>query len=405
MKFNLKNKVLPSGFNKRAVYITSGIIGLIIFSFIGYVLMSNSLGSGKKGDSEAKQKIEINDDMTNHSTIDNIVNTKPIIPLPNILNKTNNLNGILGNKTNESIITNIPPIVPTQKIETEYDKQAHQIENQAKIKKLQSQYAALDAKSSMIGNGSNNNGGSKDNTANNTNIAAMQKSALGNSESSSNNISQGGGTSPYLDSELIKPKSPYLLQAGSIIPCVMISGINSDLSGQVIAQVRENVYDSISSRFLLIPQGSKLIGSFSNQVAYGQKRLGVAWSRVIYPNGYSIDLKGIPGSDVAGFSGFYDQVDNHYWSIFGSSFVIGMITAGMQYSQNNTNPNVQVGGLGITTNPTMGQTISGSLGQQLGQTGAMVAQKGLNVAPTLTIRQGYMFTIMLTADVALKPYR
>ena len=184
----------------------------------------------------------------------------------------------------------------------------------------------------------------------------------------------------------------------------MISGINSDISGQVIAQVRENVYDSISSRYLLIPQGSKLIGSFSNQVAYGQQRLGVAWTRVIYPNGYSIDLRGIPGSDVSGFSGFYDQVDNHYWSIFGSSFVIGMITAGMQYSQNNTNPNVQIGGIGVSTTPTVGQTVAGSLGQQLGQTAMMITQKGLNVAPTLTIRQGYMFTVMLTADVALKPY-
>lgn len=401
MKFNLKNKVLPNGFNKRAVITALSIVLVIVLGFVGYVLSNNTLGSGSTSGSDAKQKTEINDDMANLSTIINIANTKPAASIP--------LASTLANKGTESgalTSTLNVPAIQQQKVETEYDKQARQIENQAKMKKLQAQYAALDSKSSMTGNGS------KDSTASTSNNQTPPKS---NASSTVGSVVTGGGaqgassttgntSSPYLDSELIKPKSPYLLQAGSIVPCVMISGINSDISGQVIAQVRENVYDSISSRYLLIPQGSKLLGSFSNQVAYGQKRLGVAWTRVIYPNGYSIDLRGIPGSDVSGFSGFYDQVDNHYWAIFGSSFVIGMITAGMQYSQNNTNPNVQVGGLGISTTPTIGQTISGSLGQQLGQTGSMVAQKGLNVAPTITIRQGYMFTIMLTADVALKPY-
>ena len=103
-----------------------------------------------------------------------------------------------------------------------------------------------------------------------------------------------------------------------------------------------------------------------------------------------------------GFSGFYDQVDNHYWQLFGSSFIMGVITAGMQYSQNNTNTTSQIGGF---YNPTVGQTMAGSLGQQLGQTGMMITQKQLNIAPTITVRQGYKFTIMMTADVELKPYK
>lgn len=389
MKFNLKNKVLPNGFNKRAVLGALGIVGIIILSFFLYVTTSDRLGSGNNLRSEETKKIEINDDNTNLAAIINIVNTKASSSAP--VAKTNASNG-----------TSIPPIqfATTKNTDTEFDKQARQIETQAKMKKLQSQYAALDSKSSMTGNGGKDNNQSSSSNQN-TDKASAGKN---NASSPASNTSPGGGATPYLDSELVKPKSPYLLQAASIIPCVMISGINSDISGQVIAQVRENVYDSISGRYLLLPQGSKLIGAFSNQVAYGQQRLGVAWSRVIYPNGYSIDLRGIPGSDVAGFSGFYDQVDNHYWSIFGSSFVIGMITAAMQYSQNNTNPNVQAGGIGITTNPTVGQTVAGSLGQQLGQTAMMVTQKGINVGPTLTIRQGYKFTIMLTADVALKPY-
>lgn len=387
MKFNLKNKVLPNGFNKRAVVIALGIVAIIIAGFITYVTTNNTI-RGNNASTEEPQKIEINDDAANQSSIIDITNSKPIASMPVA-------------KIDKTIlpITSNSVFLPQQKmIETEYDKQAKQIEEQAKMKKLQAQFAAPGSKSSMTSNAIKSN-------ASSASIQLKGKSTSQKTNASIPVSSNGGATSTYLDSELVKPKSPYLIQAGSIIPCVMISGINSDISGQVIAQVRENVYDSISSRYLLIPQGSKLIGSFSNQIAYGQQRLGVAWTRIIYPNGYSIDLRGIPGSDVSGFSGFYDQVDNHYWSIFGSSFVIGIITAGMQYSQNNTNPNVQIGGIGVSTNPTVGQTIAGSLGQQLGQTAMMITQKGLNVAPTLTIRQGYMFTVMLTADVALKPYK
>ena len=181
----------------------------------------------------------------------------------------------------------------------------------------------------------------------------------------------------------------------------MIYGINSDLPVEVIALVRDNVYDSITRQYLLIPQGSRLVGIYDSNVAYGQKRVAVAWNRMIYPDGSSIDLKATPGTDIAGFSGFYDQVDNKYWQIFGTSFIMGVITAGMQYSQNNVNTNVQTG---TYSNPSVGQTLAGSLGQQLGQTGLMITQKNLNVAPTLIIRQGYQFNIMLTADLILKPW-
>jgi type IV secretory pathway VirB10-like protein len=206
-----------------------------------------------------------------------------------------------------------------------------------------------------------------------------------------------------LDSKIVNSKSPYELKAGSVIPAMMINGINSDLPGEVIALVRDNIYDSVKRKYLLIPQGAKLIGLYDANIAYGQERVLVAWNRIIYPDGSSINLKGMPGSDLQGYSGFYDQVDNKYWKIFGSSFIIGMITAAMQYSQNNTNANAQITGGGINNNPGVGQVVAGSLGQQLGQTGLMLAQKNLNVQPTLIIRPGYPFNIMLTADLILKP--
>lgn len=209
----------------------------------------------------------------------------------------------------------------------------------------------------------------------------------------------------YLNSKLMLAKSPYEVKAGSIIPSTMISGLNSDLPGQLVAQVRDNVYDSATRQYLLIPQGAKLIGLYDSNVAYGQERVLVIWNRLIYPNGNSINLKGMPGTDLEGYAGFHDIVDNKYWKLFGTSFIMGVITGAMQYSQNNTNANVQTGGLGITnTNPTIGQTMAGSLGQQLGQTGLSITQKNLNVQPTLIIRPGYPFNVMITADMILNPY-
>lgn len=194
------------------------------------------------------------------------------------------------------------------------------------------------------------------------------------------------------------PRSPYEVKAGSVIPAVMISGISSDLPGEVIAQVRENVYDTKTGRYLLIPQGSRLVGLYDAHVAYGQKRVLLAWSRIIYPDGNSFNLKGMPGADQGGYAGFFDQVDNHYFKIFGSAFLMSMISAGVQLSQPNS-------GSSGTYNqpPSVSQTVGAALGQQLGQTGMTMTQKNLNIQPTLEIRPGYQFNVMVTADLILPP--
>ena len=387
MGFKIKNIVLPSGINKKSTTIALLIVAIISGAIFYFIANGDAMPSNASGE---KEKILINDD-ANSSTINKIVGTKGVVESSVTTPANNNasqpiimVNGV--NKLNSS--------TPTP---TEFDIAAKKMAEQAKIKKLQNSYDALNSKAS-VGSGT-----AKSNASQTVggNLAMANPSA--NSESSNNPSSKNVAVS---DSELLAPKSPYMLQATAIIPAVMISGINSQISGTVSAQVRENVYDSISGQYLLIPQGSRLVGTFNNGVAYGDNRLAVAWQRVIYPNGYSADLKAIQGSDVAGFNGFYDQVDNHYWQLFGTSFVMGVITAGMQYSQNNTNQVVATGGIGITNpNPSVGQTVSGSLGQQLGQTSMMVAQKSLNIAPTITVRQGYKFTIMLTADIVLKPYK
>ncbi len=202
----------------------------------------------------------------------------------------------------------------------------------------------------------------------------------------------------YSSSQKMAARSMYELKAGGIIPAVLITGINSDLPGQVIGQVSEDVRDTKTGRFVLIPQGTRLIGLYDAHVAYGQKRILLAWSRMVFQDGSSFDLKGMPGADMGGFAGFFDEVDNHYVKIFGSSALLSLISAGVQLSQPNNG-----GGNNNNQQPSVSQTIGSALGQQIGQTGMTLTQKNLNVQPTLQIRPGYKFNVMVTADMILTP--
>jgi type IV secretory pathway VirB10-like protein len=219
----------------------------------------------------------------------------------------------------------------------------------------------------------------------------------------------GGDEADMVNPGAVLPQpSECSLFAGDFIPSIMISGLNSDMPGQITAQVAENIYDTKTGKCLVMPKGSRLVGVYDSKVAYLQKRVLVAWKRVTFPDGKRYMLRGMPGTDQAGYAGFYNPegVDNHYWQLYSSSAMIGVITGTMQLSQNNTNANVQSGGIGMTTNnnPSVGQTMAGSLGQQMGQTGLSVMSKNVNVQPTLTIPPGYEFNIQITADLQLIPY-
>jgi type IV secretory pathway VirB10-like protein len=129
------------------------------------------------------------------------------------------------------------------------------------------------------------------------------------------------------------PASPYTVMAGSVIPAVLIGGINSDLPGPVLAQVSENVFDSATGKSLLIPQGSRLVGGYQNAGAYGQQRVQIAWRRLIFPNTANMDLPQMPGTDEAGYAGFSDQVNNHYLATFGTAALTSLISAGQMVGQ------------------------------------------------------------------------
>lgn len=202
--------------------------------------------------------------------------------------------------------------------------------------------------------------------------------------------------------EVLRPElSPYEVKADSIIPAVLISSINSDLPGQIKAMVSETIYDTKTGRYPLIPQGAKLIGEYDSQVAFGQSRLLVVWTRVIFPNGASMALHGMPAGDAAGAAGLSGEVNNHYWRTFISAGLLSVITAAAQLSQ----PAQQATTGGAASAPTVAQTLTAGLGQQLGQAGTAIIQKQLNVQPTITNKPGSRFFVMVNRDMVFPgPY-
>jgi len=205
------------------------------------------------------------------------------------------------------------------------------------------------------------------------------------------------------------PASPYTVMAGSVIPAVLVSGINSDLPGPIIAQVAENVFDSATGRYLLIPQGSRLIGAYRNASAYGQERVQIAWQRLIFPNTASMDLPEMPGADQSGFAGFTDEVDHHYFATFGTAALMSLISAGQMVGQM-----AAFGGGGLygpygyyqPNQWAMAGEMAGSAASgQFGSVGQQMLGNGMNRAPTIEIRPGYQFNVMVTADLVLPgPY-
>ncbi len=205
----------------------------------------------------------------------------------------------------------------------------------------------------------------------------------------------------HLNSRLENPNSRFELRAGSVIPGVMVSGITSELPGQIIGQVSQNVYDTPTGKHLLIPQGTKLIGVYSSDVSFGQNSVLVAWQRLVFPDGKALDIGSMPGSDSAGYAGYRDQVDHHYARIYGSALLMSGIVAGITYSQNINQPN-QYG----FAQPTAGSVLSQALGQQLGEVTSQLVSKNLNVSPTINIRPGYRFNIIVVKDLTFnRPYR
>jgi type IV secretion system protein TrbI len=201
-----------------------------------------------------------------------------------------------------------------------------------------------------------------------------------------------------LDHAVEAPRTPFELRAGFVIPAVLMSGINSELPGQIIGQVSQDVYDTPTGKYKLIPQGTRLVGTYNSQVVYGQSRVLVAWQRLVFPDGKALDIGSMPGADGAGYAGFGDKVNNHYLRIFGSALLLSGIVAGVNSSQ--TNPENDP--FGTSANTLLTQAIA----QQMGTVATEMVRKNINIAPTLEIRPGYRFNVMVVKDLTFsKPYQ
>jgi type IV secretory pathway VirB10-like protein len=203
------------------------------------------------------------------------------------------------------------------------------------------------------------------------------------------------GQNDTLASTVRDPISPYLVTAGDVIPCVSQSGEDSDTPGQFVGRVSRNVYDSATGRFLLIPQNSKVIGTYDNVVTNGQIRIPTVVTRIIFPDSSSIPIGAMPAADQAGFAGLHDQVETHLWEKFGNALILAIGGAGIQLSQ----------GTGQNTNGYNAQQIgAAAIGQQFGELGEEYARSGLSIPNTLRIRNGYNFVVQVTKDMVLRPY-
>ena len=210
-------------------------------------------------------------------------------------------------------------------------------------------------------------------------------------------------TSPHT----VTAGNPLEVKTGAVIPAVMVTGINSDLPGNIIAQVSQNVWDTATGRLLLIPQGSKLFGAYDSRVIYGQERVLVAWNRLVFPDGSSLTLGAMPGSDMAGYAGYTDKTDNHYLRIFGSAILMSLISGGTAYAMDSMSPNANSNGTsnGTVSTQSMQQEMASALAAQMGQATTQLLQKNLNIKPTLEVRPGYQFNVVVTKDLVFqKPY-
>ncbi|MBY5816392.1 IncP-type conjugal transfer protein TrbI [Rhizobium leguminosarum] len=235
------------------------------------------------------------------------------------------------------------------------------------------------------------------NSASDLYAAAMKSGLMGQ------NVDQNGQTSKedffnqdikdlgYLPNQVVPQMSPNELKRGSVIPATLITGLNSDLPGRITAQVSQNVFDSATGYRLLIPQGAKLFGRYDSKVSFGQERVLVVWTDLIFPNGSTLQIGGMAGTDAEGYGGFKDKVDRHLWRTFGSAALVAMIGTGIDMSMPESST--------LATQDTASDAARRNFSENFGRVAEQTISKNLNVQPTVRIRPGYKFNVLVDQDI------
>lgn len=212
-----------------------------------------------------------------------------------------------------------------------------------------------------------------------------------------NGKAAGGIYNPHA---LQDPVSPYQIMAGTVISAALITGLNSDLPGEVIAQVTENIFDSVSGRTLLIPSGSRLVGRCDSVVAFGQSRALVVWRRIIMPDGSSIEIDNLPATDAAGYAGLEDKVDFHTWRLIKGVALATLLGVGteLSFGSGESDP-------GSGSGASLVRALRQSTQESTNQAGQRLVDKNLYVQPTITVRPGWPLRVIVEKDLVLRPYR
>ena len=195
----------------------------------------------------------------------------------------------------------------------------------------------------------------------------------------------------YNPHQIQDPVSPYEVMAGTLISASLITGLDSDLPGLVVAQVTQNVFDTVSGKLLLIPQGSRLVGTYDSVVAFGQSRALLVWQRIIMPDGSSIQIDNLPATDAAGYSGLEDQVDYHTWQLIKGVAISTLLGVGSE--------------LAINGQSDLLLSIRESTQDSVNQAGQQITQKNLNIQPTIKVRPGWPLRVIVHKDLVLRPYK
>jgi len=187
---------------------------------------------------------------------------------------------------------------------------------------------------------------------------------------------------------IVAPSSAAVIQAGTVIPAALITGIRSDLPGQITAQVTQNIYDSPTGRLLLVPQGARLIGEYDSEVAAGQRRVLLAWDRLILPGGRSIRLDRQPGADAAGYAGLEDRVNSHWGRMLRAALVSSLLGVGTELAASGEGDLVRA--------------LRSGLQDGTNEAGRRVVEREISMAPTLTVRPGFVFRVIVTRDLVFE---